>query len=190
VSEAAQSLVEEIFKREAPQMRHLFASAITPRGLVNFTEAISRHYPQRYLLSGPPGCGKEKLLEAVAAYGEEQGLSLEVYHNGLLPQQIELLVLPEAGIALADVGESPRELLPEDTLINCGEFIAGARDAQAEEGLQERSAKLVEQAAAQIADAKARHDVLESYYGKAMDFEALDDTGNKLFDKILALTKQ
>lgn len=187
LTETGKSLMEKIFRRERPPVRHLFASSVTPRGLISFTEAISRQYAKRYLLTGPPGCGKEKLLEEVAAYAEEQGLSMEVYHNTFLPQQIELLVLPEAGIALADAGETPRETLPEDTLIDCGEFLEQAHDAQAEEGMRERFAKLGEEAAAHIADAKAKHDMLESYYSKAMDFEAVDDIGNDLFNKILAL---
>jgi len=128
------------------------------------------------------------LLEAVSAYAEEQGLSLELYHNTFMPQQIELITLPDLGIALADIGENPRETLAEDTVILCGEFLNPEADAETEAPLKERFTKLVDEASAHIADAKAQHDMLESFYSKAMDFEAVDDTGNQLFNKILALT--
>ena len=54
LQQEAVALINEIFTKKSPEPRHLFASAITPRGLISFTDALSRNYPLRYVLNGPP----------------------------------------------------------------------------------------------------------------------------------------
>ena len=45
-------------------------------------------------------------------------------------------------------------------------------------------------AAAKIAEAKRIHDRLESFYSKAMDFDSVDLTSGKLFNRILSIAAE
>ena len=185
IESVIQDLLQKIFTGQAAVKRRLFASAITPRGLVSLAEAISRPYAERYILRGPLGSGKEKLLEAIANQAEECGHSLEVYFNALNPQQIELVALPELGIAIVDGGEQICEGNKSEQVIDFSNFLT-AINLETAEDLTERCQALVAEATNALIEAKARHDRLESYYCKAMDFAAVDETGNRIFHKILA----
>lgn len=182
-------LEEAVFRPAAGRARHLFSSAITPRGLISFADAISRRASRRYLLIGPPGGGKEALLSRMAALSERYGHRAELYHSALLPDNIELLYLPDLALALLDCGETAPEALPGDSIIVCDEELLreGAKCAPA---AAPRTAEIVELAAACLSEAKGLHDQLEAYYRKAMDFSAVDNTANRLFNRILALTAE
>ena len=176
-------LADHIFSTDQPRGRHLFASAVTPRGLIRFTEPLSRRMRRRFILTGPVGGGKEQLIAALAHLAEEKGHRADIYHHTLLPETIELLLLPELEIAVVAAERPPQETLPGDTVIVCGK----AHDEAAAAALQEQVETLVAAAANYIAEARALHDSLEAIYRKAVDFPAVESTGNRLFSRILAL---
>ena len=186
IAQTQQNLLEEIFAKQTPPVRRLFASAITPRGLVNLTDSLSRSYPRRYILLGPPGSGKEKVMAAISARAEECGHKLEIYHNTFDPQQIELITLPDLRVAIADFGDQERENTSTDRIIDFKNFLAPTEDQKATKELHKSHQELIDEAASALAQAKANHDTLEAYYCKAMDFEAVDETGNRIFHKILS----
>ncbi len=185
---AQTALSEGIFLHQSLPVRHLFASTVTPRGLMSFADAISRTANVRYLLTGKSGGGKERLIASIAALAEEKGHNIEIYHNTFIPQQIEMILMPSLGVAVIDCGTEPKDVRPQDMVIDCDDLIieGGVFEEDAEEW-QEKFDSLVAEAAAAIADAKSLHDNLECYYNKAMDFEAVDLTGSRLFNKILSL---
>ncbi|MEG1662065.1 MAG: hypothetical protein RR332_06050, partial [Clostridiales bacterium] len=177
-------LLSELFSPAGAAPRHLFASAVTPRGLISFADALSKPYPRRYILNGPPGCGKEQLLQTVADAALERGVGTEIFHNALSPQYIEVILLPELGIALADLFLCPRESRPGDITIDFNELSADGQEADLPL-LRRRLTELADIAAVKLNEAKSLHDKLESCYNQAMDFEAIDLTGKRLFNRIL-----
>lgn len=179
-------LADSVFRPDAPRGRHLFASAVTPRGLIRFTEPLSRQAKRRFILSGPVGGGKEQLIAALAQMAEERGHRADIYHHALLPETIELLLLPDLDTAVMVSEQPPQETRPSDILIPCG----AARDSAAAAALQQQTAELVNAAASYIAEAKALHDSLEDIYRKAVDFTAVESMGNRLFSRILALAAE
>ncbi len=185
---AQMTLVEGIFLHQSLPVRHLFSSTVTPRGFISFTDAISRTANVRYMLTGTIGCGKERLIAAIAALSEEKGHNIEIYHNTFMPQQIEMILLPSLGVSVVDCGAEPKDVRAQDIVINCDDLIVdGGVFAEDAEAWQEKFDSLVAEAASAIADAKSLHDNLECFYNKAMDFEAVDLTGSRLFNKILSL---
>ena len=54
-------------------------------------------------------------------------------------------------------------------------------------GIKDKIQPLIKNAIELLKEAKKNHDELESYYIKAMDFEALNRFGEKTINKILAL---
>ncbi|NLF80587.1 MAG: hypothetical protein GX572_05285, partial [Clostridia bacterium] len=155
----AAELTESIYHSCRPVSRHLFSTAVTPKGMLSFCESLAGLAANRWYLFGPRGCGKERLLEALAAEAEQRGHFAEVYHPALLPEQIELLLLPDLDTVIVDSGETaPAYAVAADHLVDCGKFCPASATEQ------DTSHALVEEAAELIARAKAMHDKLEQYY--------------------------
>ncbi len=183
-------ILDELFVPTGAASRHLFASAVTPRGLVSLADALTRSYPRRYILNGPPGCGKEKLLQAVADTAVEKGIAADIYHSALIPEHIEAIVLPELGVALADLFLCPRENQPGDVIIDFSdpdqEEVADGEILAFKQQLNDAA----DHAACKLNEAKLLHDKLESCYSQAMDYEAVDLTGKRLFNRLLTLAAE
>lgn len=181
----AAGLTESIYHPNQPGSRHLFSTAVTPKGMLSFCESLARIAGNRWYLFGPRGCGKEQLLEALAREAEQRGHVAEVYHPSLLPEQIELLLLPDLDTVIVDSGvAAPAYATAADHLVDCAPLCPAAVPEQAE------TRALVEEAAELIAKAKAMHDKLEQYYTRAMDFDKLDAAGARLMNRILALSSE
>ena len=181
-----QELTNTVYRSGASRSRNLFSTAVTPRGLISFAEPLSRSVGNRWLLIGPVGCGKELILKSLADEAERKGHYAEIYHPALLPEQIELLLLPDLDIAILDAGDkTPSYATDEDHIIDCSELC----DIDSEQIEKENGAiaTLVEEATAQVAKAKELHDKLEQHYIRAMNFEEVDAAGSTLFNRILAL---
>ena len=205
IDQTTDELITQIFYHPSRGARHLFASSVTPRGLISFADSISRGYDSRYLLIGPPDCGKELLMERIAALAAGRGHNLEIYHNAFVPENIELIVLPDLSIAIlsldANCDEVRNETNLHDHIIDCHDFMIKEDSVEIKDDdndeidetnneskeLAEQFYNEVNEAAEYIADAKSQHDALEYYYSKAMDFEAVDIMGNQLFNKILGI---
>ncbi|NMA14977.1 MAG: hypothetical protein GX930_07065, partial [Clostridia bacterium] len=98
----AEELVEEIFQDNKPVVRHLFASAITPKGMMNYIDNITGDCQARYIIKGRPGTGKSTLTKKVMQAAIDRGLNIDVYHCSLDPDSIDMLVIPILGVAVID----------------------------------------------------------------------------------------
>jgi hypothetical protein len=175
-------LLEQVFFPPDRQVRHLFSSAITPKGLVRLGEAISRGSRRRFLLLGPYGQGREQLLAAAAKYALEQGHRVDVYHNTLHPESLELLVLPGLNTALLAVDALPAVLREQDIVINCGDF------SPEDEASTRQTEQMIDEACVFLCEAKRLHDELEKLYAPAIDFTLVEAAADQLFNQILSLT--
>jgi hypothetical protein len=133
----AGKLIEELFSNEKTtekegRQRHLFASAITPKGLINYLESIlttSRVYkvitssvkdPGTTVVEetvAPIGIGATKVIDtdiAAAATAErlitkikdaavERGHYVECFYCALFPQKLEHIVIPELDVSFTTV---------------------------------------------------------------------------------------
>ncbi len=181
-------LLKQIFKQKPKHSsRHLFSSAITPNGHISYGEALCRDYPHRYYLSGLSGAGQAELLEAIAHFAEKDGHNIEIYHHTLAPKQIELILLPDLGISVLDMADLSCDHIKGGTIIDCNDLLTDKAIDQAEKALDSRFGSLIKEASTYIAEAKSTHDQLELIYNKAMDFNAVEQTGNQLFAKILTI---
>ncbi len=186
---AALRLGDEIFKKQEHKTRHLFSSAITPAGLVSYMDSLSQGYSIRYILKGAPGSGQDIFMASVFKTAQKGGHSIEVYHSTYNPKDIELLLLPELDVAIAaDSGETPLKPLPQDRIIELKDFLTPDEAADLEgENLAASIIELTGKAAEYINRAKENHDDLETFYTKAMDFEAVDFTASRVFNRILGI---
>lgn len=81
------------------EKRCLFASAITPNGLVNFLPTLLKT-KKVIIIKGKPGTGTEKILERIRLAAVERGLFTESFYCALNPHKLEHLIIPELQISL------------------------------------------------------------------------------------------
>ncbi|MDI3279938.1 MAG: PRK06851 family protein [Bacillota bacterium] len=174
--------------------RHLFASAISPRGLVHHLETILGRLPRVVVLQGPPGSGKSTLLQKVAAHVQERGFDVECYHCSLDPARLEHLVVPALGVGVVTSAEphlywppQPEAVVDLGTCLRAGELASWARVAQEDRRIYR---ELLERAISFIARAKEVHDEMEGYYTPHMDFAAIDELRERTLQRILSYCRE
>lgn len=133
---------------------------------------------QRYILNGREQA-VAKVLEQVARKASSRGHEVSLYYNALQPSQAEAMVLPALGIALISAQSPGLEEQEDDTLVK----LPGGPSPDG--GLRQTYLK---EACQQLTNAKNLHHELEKFYVQAMDFEAIDQVTQGLFNDILTMT--
>lgn len=173
----------------APEPRRLWASAITPGGLVNHLPSVFDRAERRCLISGNPGTGRTSLVERLAAWAADRGYQVEAFHCSLRPDRIEHLFLPELKFGVvSSVDPHPLDSRPGDTVIDLNvylrpELIEGtkadrlATDARCQDALG--------RGVGHLAKAKALHDEVEACYVGAMHFDEIDQVRRAVLSALL-----
>lgn len=174
--------------------RRLFASAITPDGMVNYLNTIVVPCEKRYVITGYPGTGKSVLLEKVARTAQERGFFVEAYYCPLHPEKVEHVIVPELKLALTksiephtyvpaetDIIVDMNECLDDDIIEKHYQYIVRA---------QEEFGKLFESAIYYIGQAKQYHDAMERCYAPNMDFAGIEQLRKKILEKILGYARE
>ncbi|NPV30379.1 MAG: hypothetical protein HPY58_12185 [Firmicutes bacterium] len=200
LNQLAGDLIRQVFGKEipcgngAPKDRHLFASALTPGGIVHHLPTILE-VERLFVLKGEPGAGKERVLQELAGFAYRCGFRFEVYHCAFDPAQIDLLLLPEQRTAVLNLFPEldfvPTSLpglnlyreydfdfcLDPDSINACREELREAREV---------FARSLARAIAYIKKAKEVHDEMEQFYVEAMDFEGVERRRQEILARILA----
>lgn len=166
--------------------RHLFASAITPKGIMNYLPTLITS-KEVYVLKGKPGTGTERLLERVRLAAAERGFYTESFYCALNPHKLEHLIIPDLDTCLTtsntyhqtDVDTAEvidLDLYLDNKALDRYTDIISFNDNEIE--------KLLDKAVQTIKQAKIYHDELESYYVPNMNFNEVskcrDDTLKRL----------
>lgn len=177
-----------------PEVRHLFASALTPEGIVNHIPTILDGIESLYIIGGEPGSGKELLLAEFAGYACRSGLKVDVYHCAFDPAQVDLVVLPGHKAAVInlfpELGFDPASLpglkvyekfdadicIDAQKLADFGEELGQARRIYT---------MCLERGLHHIKMAKNVHDEMERYYVEAMDFDGIEVKRMEILGRIL-----
>ena len=163
-------------------MRRLFASAITPKGIVNFAPSILEGY-KTYILKGY--CGD--CLEHICRVAVNRGLDIEAYYCPFAPRRkIDHLLIPRLNLAFT----VSNDYHPYDNgeIVDFGEFTSKyILQTYKDEREFNRKQKdiLIKSAIESVVSAKQYHDELEKYYIPAMDFVKIDEICEKTVKEIL-----
>ena len=185
-------LINKVFDKnigtKLGEERHLFASAITPEGMMNYLDSIIGPCKKRYIIEGRPGTGKSTLLKKVANAAVERGYNVELYHCALNPEKVEHLVITDLGVALTKSIE-PHLYSPQndDEKIDMNLCLNPEILEKYEKLVEENEAiykELFNRGVNFISRAKNVHDIMEEYYIKNMDFEAISKLWEETLDRI------
>ncbi|MBZ4666635.1 PRK06851 family protein [Mahella sp.] len=167
------------------KQRHLFASAITPDGIVDHLDTLIVPQAHRYVLKADIGSGSSYILLDIAKAAETVGCDVELYHCPLVPDEVEHVIIPALNTAIttsskfADTCTAAYDL---NTCIDNGKLNA-LKDKISKDRVMMDS--LMNEAIINIAAAKKVHDEMESYYKSNMNFEAVQQAKNRLLERIL-----
>lgn len=180
--------IEELFKgienkNELSDPRHLFGTAITPIGHIDYADSLLQEAKKVYYLDGKIGYGKTTFLKRIYDKAVLKGLKVEVFHYPLIPEKIESIMITDLGIAI-----TTSSLFKDKDVINLGQFIDKEKinDYKEELELDEKILdELINYAISNLKKAKSNHDVIENYYIPNMIFDKVDQLKEQLVDRIL-----
>lgn len=186
------NLIEDIFKDikssdEYKPVRHLFGTAITPIGHIDYADSMLANANKVYYLKGEIGTGKTTLLKKVFEKAVEKGLSVEVYHYPLIPEKIETVLINDLGIAI-----TTSCIFKDEQTIDLDAFVDEVKLAPYKEEVEfdkKLLDELINYAILNLKRAKAKHDVIEAYYVPNMRFDEINQLKDQIITRILAYKK-
>lgn len=189
-------LLDDIFKNSAmtgTPLRHLFAAAITPEGIVNKANSLVDKEYAVFAVKGQPGTGLNIIYQYVLEVASLKGVYAEVFHNPFDPADIDMIIFPHHKTVLVDISGHISDYVQQlptsrykrfldfnqftnkSSLDTYAKQICSAKN-RVEEGLKE--------AVRFIHTAKKYHDELETCYVPAMDFDGMAAYREKLVDEV------
>ncbi len=186
------------FLHQAPRsdqaVRHLFAAAITPMGVVTRVNSLIDDEWAIFAVKGRPGSGVKGLFKHIADMAILNSVYAEIYHCPFDPANIDLIIVPANKIAILDISghivnyaehlpaQKYKRMLDFDQFQDSADLKANATKIAA---AQDRFKKGLQEAVAFIQTAKGLHDELETNYVPAMDFDRIETFRKDLVDKVL-----
>lgn len=166
--------------------RHLFATAFTPNGIITFVDTILEGYENVYVLNGGPGTGKTNVLEYISKEALKRGLSVQLFHDPLIPERLEHIFIPEISTALVTSNEINQKKyegnqIYMDNLLNSYVLTKNKEEIKLD---TELFYELLGKGLKLIASAKALHDQMETYYVPNMNFDKINEVTKKVIEKI------
>lgn len=199
-NEILNALIDKIFEgvhdrlSSMPKHRHLFASAITPGGLVNFADTLINSSMKSYAIEGEPGSGVKELISRIAQAAFERGLSTEEFHCPFEPDLLDMLIIPEINTVLINTSKPLHYNIPKveglrvEDRINLNICIQKELPPENESELEDAKKRfyaLIAAAIDHISQAKSTHDALEEHYVNAMDFTKVEEKRQEILNRIL-----
>lgn len=192
VNTIAIEMVNEVFKddNKSPaegRERKLFASAITPEGLVNYLDTIL--ITERvYGIKEEAGLGSERILMKVRDAALDRGFYTECFFCALSPRKLEHLVIPEKNISITTINKYHETKVIIDKLIDLDKYRDNDTVEKNKSTLEYNILlfeELLHQAIKTIKEAKISHSLLESYYAANMNFNQLQRYRDEITARIL-----
>lgn len=168
-------------------VRHLFGSAITPVGYLDYSDSLFEGVKDIYYLKGDIGSGKTQFLKSLYTRAEQKGLDVEVYHFPLVVDKLQAVYIPELDIAVTTSQIfKEKEMIDLNTCIDEDKLSKYLNDVKFDKDLVDY---LMNNAISNLKRAKANHDIIESYYVPAMDFDKVEVLKKQVIDRILKYKK-
>lgn len=159
------------------RLRHAFAGAITPVGVMGYEDTLFEEN-EIYVLRTENGIGADAVLKRIAESALARGISVQAYCSPMLPDRIEHLVLEELRLAVTTAEKVSAvktvELLDFVKLEQINREIS--RDLQLFGYLLDRTVEA-------LRAAREEHARLEEILVPSMDFERMQDEFSQILSQ-------
>jgi hypothetical protein len=173
----------------AGKARKMFASAITPSGIVHYLDTLFDVSYKLYLIIGNWGAGISDMLGSIAAEARLRGLDTEMFYCPMDPaNRVEHLIIPSLRLAFVsenryvDIEAKPDAII--DLTKYSDEINADREDMKFAESEFDT---LLREAVFTLRRAKETHDEMEKFYVPNMDFEGVTKKRDEITERILEL---
>ncbi|TJY41285.1 hypothetical protein E5161_12695 [Cohnella pontilimi] len=171
--------------------RHYFARGNTARGEVVQYESALRDLSRIYVLQGPPGTAKPTLIRSLAAGIRNEGEDVEWFHSPLHPDDVDIVILRNSGIAIVDGTACPYSAQDTRTIAidltpAVDSRLLPANYEETAEVLNKKLSDAYSSAYACFADALRIHDEWEAPYIENLDFQKSDEVAREFSESWLA----
>lgn len=168
-------LVGEVSLSKESRVRRMYLGAATPAGPVDHIMKLTDHLKKRYFIKGRPGSGKSTMLKKLVEEAVKNGMDVEVYHCGLDPHSLDMVILPEKSVAIFD-STAPHEYFPSKETDEVIDMYARAITAGTDENfsaqiadIKSRYTQKTKEATRYLASAKELREQLNAVYRRATD---------------------
>ncbi len=169
-----------------------FLSAVTPKGFCTYSETVSLLCPRILLLDDPFSAAAPALLNELCLAAAKRDLPRILCPHPLSQSTISHLLFPSLGTAFVTADRTFSILHPSRTLHLRRAYdetvIAANKNRAAFDKKVER--EMILAATEALKNAKEAHDLLESPYKSAMNFEKIDSIKTALYQRILGFPAQ
>jgi len=175
-------------KNRIGKERHLFGSAYTLKGKIDFAETYIGMIEKIIYIEGEDGTGKSTLLERLMNTAVTKGYDVEVYHEPLVPQKIESICIPELNLAF-----TTNHKFADDEKINLNQYMDQEKLRKYEEELaysKEVFEQLLNHVYTNLYKTNAVHDEIEKYYLPHIDHEGTNRIREKILEEINFFMKE
>lgn len=171
--------------------RHLFSTAITGEGILDYIHTIVGTIKNIYFIKESIGCNSKDLMYNLTQTALSKGYNVECYHSPMDPEKIEDLIIPELDLAIttSHILHKPR-IFPTvifDLTAALDNNILKTFDLDLDRD-KRLFTDLLDKGCNIIGSAKKLHDELEKYYIDALDFSRVDTLYDSLIESLFKNT--
>lgn len=163
--------------------RNLFSNAYTPDGYVDYTESIMEGIKYIYYLKGEIGTGKSTLLNRIVEEAKTRNLYLEIFYNSILPDKIESILIPELDTVISSNINASKN---NDEVIDLNDFFDTDKINTEDYNVYY---SLINKGIEGLKGAKENHYILENSYKKAVNYQGVTETREKIWLEIKNMMK-
>ena len=195
IYQITENLITDIFKESKGfdkwgKERHLFASAITPDGVIEYMDTLIEGTERIYTILGDFGTGKTHIMKEIGKRAQSLGYYVEYLHLPLLPEKLEHIIIPELSTVITTFEKyagMSKLVVDLNQMVN-----KNISDVNREEREMDREYynKFIEEAVKNINGAKKTHDEMEKFYIESMNFEGVDSLRKKIIERILRYAEE
>jgi GTPase SAR1 family protein len=198
VNSLGKVLSDEVFSQRNDgsglgKVRRLFASAITPEGLIHYYPTLLKNCKNLFLLEGLPGSGKSTLLNRIVEDAILRGHFVEEFHCPFDPTKLDLVIIPALQTAVVnnthaaslDINTFKSSIIKNFDLSTCLNDLHYEQYKGECSAAKKRFEDNLNGAVEYIRRAKQDHDLMETYYIPAMDFKAINAKREEVLNRIL-----
>ncbi|MDD3839761.1 MAG: hypothetical protein PHP06_04220 [Clostridia bacterium] len=175
------------FQSKKAKQRHMFATAITHHGYVNYYNSITKNSKKKIAILGEPGTGKSTLIKHIGETAFKRGYDVDFYHCGFAPDSIDLVDIKDINMILFDADTPHEHSVQADYKIDLNENLNQTALSGKKEDikrLKKTFDDFINNAVRYLDISKTLHDSLEKYYKNAMCFSELESLSVQVIDKI------
>lgn len=181
-------LKKQVFQKftgEHFEEKHAFLTAFTPNGIITYVDNYVDNFKNVIVLNSNAFSFTNRILSELYNEAKLQNFYVEVFHNPLIPEELEHVCIPELSTAIVTSNEINNiklkgnnidlyTMLDKDFLTNNQEEID--YDKKLFFNILDKGLKT-------LSETKKLHDKLETFYVGNMDFDRVDEIFNDLINK-------